>query len=98
MKIINLLWIFQMKNLYKKLSKNKYYNTSLNCKLKLKEYIHDKDEKIKKLYEKKRLLLEKVAAYLCDIDYLTLESTWHIKENNHAYRFQLWPYIIHQYS
>ena len=31
------------------LSKNKYYITSLNCKLKLKEYIHDKDEKIKKI-------------------------------------------------
>ena len=24
-----------------------YYITSLNCKLKVKEYIHDKDEKIK---------------------------------------------------
>ena len=34
------------------LSKNKYYITSLNCKLKLKEYIYDKDEKIKKLSEK----------------------------------------------
>ena len=29
------------------LSKNKYYITSLNCKLKLKEYIRE-DEKIKK--------------------------------------------------
>ena len=39
------------------LSKNKYYITSLNYKLKLKEYIHDKDQKIKKLSEKSRLLL-----------------------------------------
>ena len=53
------------------LSKNKYYITSLNCKLKLKEYIHE-DEKIKKLSAKSRLLLEKGPAYLCDIDYLTL--------------------------
>ena len=50
------------------------------------------------LAEKNRLLLEKDAAYLCDIDYLTLESTWYIKENNNAYRFQLWPDTIHQYS
>ena len=50
------------------------------------------------LAEKNRLLLEKDEAYLCDIDYLTLESTWYIKESNHAYRFQLWPDIIHQYS
>ena len=34
------------------LSKSKYYITSLNCKLKSKEYIYDKDEKIKKLPEK----------------------------------------------
>ena len=40
------------------LSKNKYYVTSLNCKLKLKEYIHDKDEKIKKLSGKSRFLLK----------------------------------------
>ena len=51
------------------LSKNKYYITSLNCKLKLKEYIHDKDEKIKKLSAKSRLLLEKGLAYQVDIDY-----------------------------
>ena len=42
------------------LSKNKYYITSLNCKLKLKEYIHE-DEKIKKLSAKSRLLLKKGA-------------------------------------
>ena len=38
------------------LSKNKYYITRLNYKFKLKEYIH-KDEKIKKLSAKSRLLL-----------------------------------------
>ena len=55
------------------LSKNKYYITSLNCKLKLKEYICE-EEKIKKLSAKSRLLLGKGAAYLCDIDYLMLTS------------------------
>ena len=40
------------------LSKNKYYVTTLNCKLKLKEYIHDKDGKIKKLSGKSRFLLK----------------------------------------
>ena len=54
------------------LSKNKYYITSLKFKLKLKEYIHDNDEKIKKLSAKSRLLLKKGPAYQCDIDYLTL--------------------------
>ena len=33
------------------LSKSKHYIASL-CKLKVKEYIHDKDKKIKKLSEK----------------------------------------------
>ena len=33
------------------------YITSLNCKLKVKEYIHDKDEKIKELSKKSRILL-----------------------------------------
>ena len=43
------------------LSKKKYYITSLNCKLKLKEYIHE-DKNIKKLSTKSRLLLEKGTA------------------------------------
>ena len=47
---------------------------SLNCNLKVKEYIHDKDEKIKELSKKSRLLLEKGPAYQNDIDYLTLKS------------------------
>ena len=97
MKIISLPWIFQIMNLYKKfLSKNKYY-IKLNCKLKLKEYIHE-DEKIKKLSAKSRLLLEKGAAYLCDIDYLMLKSEWYIKDSNHIYRFKLYPEIIDNYS
>ena len=79
------------------LSKNKYYITSLNCKLKLKEYIHE-DEKIKKLSEKSRLLLEKGATYLCDIDYLMLKSDWFIKDSNYIYRFKLDPKIIDNYS
>ena len=32
------------------------------------------------------------------MDYLTLESTWFIKESNHIYHSQLWPDIIHEYS
>ena len=50
-----------------------YYITSLNCKLKVKELNHDKDEKLKN-YLKSRLLLEKGPAYQNDIDYLTLKS------------------------
>ena len=65
-------------------SENKYYITSLNCKIKLKDYIHE-DEKIKKLSEKSRLLLEKGTAYLCDIDYLTSKSEWFIKDSDHIY-------------
>ena len=40
------------------LSKNKYYVTSLNCKLKLKEYIHE-DEKIKYYLKKVDFYLKK---------------------------------------
>ena len=79
------------------LSKNKYYITNLNCKLKLKEYIHE-DEKIKKLSEKSRLLLEKGAAYLCDIDYLMLKTEWYIKTSDHIYKFKQDPKIIDNYS
>ena len=43
------------------LLKNKYYITSLNCKLKVKGYIHDKDDKIKKLSEKVGFYLKKVS-------------------------------------
>ena len=74
-----------------------YYITSLNCKLKVKELNHDKDEKLKN-YLKSRLLLEKGPAYQNDIDYLTLKSEWYVKASNHAYRFMLWPKIIDQYS
>ena len=41
------------------LSKNKYYMTSLNCKLKLKEYIHE-DKKIKNYLKKVDFYLKKV--------------------------------------
>ena len=41
------------------LSKNKYYITSLNCKLKLKEYIHE-DEKLKHHLQKVDFYLKKV--------------------------------------
>ena len=78
------------------LSKNKYYMASLNWKLKVKEYIHNKDEKIKKLSEKSRLLLEKGPAYQVDLDYLLLESLWYVKRINASYRFKL--KIIDQYS
>ena len=79
------------------LSKNKYYITSLNCKLKLKEYIRE-DEKIKKLSAKSRLLLEKGAAYLCDIDFLMLKSELYIKNYNSTNRFKLYPEIFNNCS
>ena len=79
------------------LSKNKYYITSLNCKLKLKENIHE-DGKIKKLSAKSRFLFKKGVTYLCDIDYLTLWSTWYVKQVGKTYEFKLWPDSIHQYS
>ena len=71
-----------------------YYITSLNCNLKVKEYIHDKDEKIKELSKKRRILLEKGPAYQNDIDYLTLKSEWYAKASNHSYRFMLWPKLL----
>ena len=79
------------------LSKDKYCITSLNCKLKLKEYIHE-DEKIKTLSATGRLLLKKGAACLCDIDYLLLTSEWYIKDYNSTYRFKLYPQNIVNYS
>ena len=42
------------------LLKNEYYITSLNCKLKVKGYIHDKDEKIKNSLRKVGFYLKKV--------------------------------------
>ena len=79
------------------LSKKKKSITRLNCKLKLKECIHE-DKKVKKLSAKSRLLLEKDTAYLCDIDYLMLTSEWYIKDYNSTYRFKLYPEIIDNYS
>ena len=90
-----------MKNLYKRLifyQKNKYYITSLKCKLKVKGYIDDKDEKIKKFSEKSRLLLEKCPPYQIDLNYLLLESLWYVKQTNHPYQFKRYPKIIDQYS
>ena len=56
-------------------------------------------KKFKKLSAKSRLLLEKGAAYLCDIDYLMLKSEWFIKDSsNHTHRFKLYPKIIDNYS
>ena len=75
------------------LSKNKYYITSLNCQSKLKKYIRE-DKKIKKLSAKSGPLLEKGAAYQCDIDYLMLTSEWYMKDYNTIYRFKIYPEII----
>ena len=57
------------------LSKETYYIATLNCELKIKEYIHE-DGKVKKLYQKSKLLLEKCPSYLCDIDNVVLKSAW----------------------
>ena len=64
----------------------------------MKQYIHDKDQKIQELSKKSRLLLEKGPAYHNHFDYLTLKSIWYVKRSNHLYRFMLWPKIIEQYS
>ena len=79
------------------LSENKYYIATLNCQLKVEEYIHE-TKKIKDLSTKSRVLLEKVPAVLCDIDYLLLTSEWYIKTSNHVYQFILNPKIIDNYS
>ena len=79
------------------LSENTYYIASLNCKLKLKVYIHE-GKTIEKLSEKSRLLLDKGAVYLCDNDYLTLVSDWYIRPDNNIYKLKLDPKIIDNYS
>ena len=79
------------------LSKNKYYIATLNCKLKVEEYIHE-TKKIKVLSTKSRVLLEKGPAVLCHIDYLLLTSEWYIKTTNHVFQFILNPKIIDNYS
>ena len=61
------------------LLKNAYYIATLNCKLKVENYIHE-TQKIKDLSTKSRLLIEKGPAVLCDIDYLTLKAIWSIKK------------------
>ena len=79
------------------LSENKYYIATLNCKLKVEEYIYE-TKKIKDLYSKSRVLLEKGPTVLCDIDYLTLKSEWYLKASNYVYHFILNPIIIDNYS
>ena len=77
------------------LSKETYYIATLNCKLKIKEYIHE-DGKVKKLSEKSSLLHEKGPSYLYNIDNVVLKSAWYIKptdkfilnsENSYKYKF-----------
>ena len=79
------------------LLKHTYYIATLNCKLKVENCIHE-TQKIKDLSTKIRLLLEKALAVLCDIDYLTLKSSWYIKKYDNIYQFILNPKIIDQYS
>ena len=80
------------------LSKNECYITVLNCKLKVKEYIHDKAGKTKKLSEKSKLFLEKGPSYQIDLNYLFLEIIWYLKQMNYPYQFKLYPQIFDQYS
>ena len=79
------------------LLKNTYYIATLNCKLKVENYIHE-TQKIKDLSTKSRLLLEKGPAVLYDIDYLTFKSSWYIKKCDNIYQFIPNPKIIDQYS
>ena len=70
------------------LSNSDYYITSLDCKLKVKNHIHDdKKKKIEELSKKSRLLLEKGAAYQNYISYLLLKTLWYIKDMNYTYCF-----------
>ena len=78
---------------------NDYYITSLDCKLKVKNHIHDdKKKKIEELFEKSTLLLEKGAAYQNGITYLLLKTLWYVQNMNYTYRFKLFPEIINQCS
>ena len=70
---------------------------TLNCKLKIKEYIHE-DGKDKKLSEKSRLLLEKGPSYLCHIDNVVLKSTWYIKPADNIHKFILNSEIVDRNS
>ena len=79
------------------LLKSTYYITTLNCKLKVENYIYE-TQKVRGLSTKSRLLLEKGPAVLCGIDYLMLKSSCYIKKYNHIYQFILNQKIIDQYS
>ena len=79
------------------LSKETYYTKTLNCKLKIKEYMHE-NFKVKKLSEKSRLLLEKGPSYLCDIDNAVLKSAWYIKSTDNIHKFILNSEIVDQNS
>ena len=79
------------------LSKETYYIATLDCKLTIKEYIHE-DGKVKKLSEKSRLLLEKGPSYLCDIDKVVLKSAWYIKPAANIYKFILTSEIVDRHS
>ena len=64
-----------------------------------KNYLQKVDFYLEKvLHTKTRLLLEKGATYLCDIDCLMLTSEWYIKDSNHIHRFKLDPKIIDNYT
>ena len=74
---------------------NDYYITSLDCKLKVKNHIHDDKKKNEELSEKSQLLLEKGAAYQNN---LLLKTYWYVKQMDYTYSFKLFPEIINQYS
>ena len=79
------------------LSKETDYIAPLNCKLTIKEYIHE-DGKVKKLSEKSRLLLEKGPSYLFDIDNVVLKSACYLKTADNIYKFILNSEIVDQNS
>ena len=74
---------------------NDYYITSLDCKLKVKNHMHDDKKKNEELSEKSQLLLEKGAAYQNN---LLLKTYWYVKQMDYTYCFKLFPEIINQYS
>ena len=64
---------------------NDYYITSLDCKLKVKNHIHDDKKKNEELSEKSQLLLEKGAAYQNN---LLLKTYWYVKQMDYTYCFK----------
>ena len=79
------------------LSNKTYYIATLNCKLRLQEYINEDDD-IKKSSAKSDLLIDKGPDYLCDIDSLNLTTASYITSSSGVINFERTPQDIENYS